>query len=118
MRLTVAGPAAHVSSTGTRRLFLVAFYGGKPQAFYQSSGHSSGKPGVWFPFDGLDERCWFRKTRFTHPRVSRELHRFGTETLRRVSRKLAGVEIEPPAVELREASEVNAQLRRWGYQCA
>lgn len=40
--------------TAFGRRFGVVKNGNKKYAFYQSSGGNSGRPGVWFPFHGID----------------------------------------------------------------
>jgi len=52
------------------------------QAYYQSSGESSNTPGVWYPFEGVDDetvtggnpRFWFKKPYFD--RYANENHHF------------------------------------------
>ena len=82
------------------------------QAFYKSSGRNSGKAGEWLPLSGIvhyeDHVIWFDKHAFVKPQVPEELHRYGTEELKEISKKLAQINI--PKGKEAKASEINKWL--------
>lgn len=71
-----------------RDIVRVMLDDGTVQPFYRSSGRNSGRPGVWFPFDGLWPYCyplqgWFNKKRYHrgyHP-----MDRLGTSFYKSIS---------------------------------
>lgn len=69
------------------------------QPFYRSSGRNSGKPGTWFPFDGIVwiGRLWFNKERFW---TGDSLHRYGTARHKKVSDYLAQMELEKGNIDI------------------
>jgi hypothetical protein len=62
------------------------------QPFYRSFGRNSGKPGTWFPFDGIVwiGRLWFNKERF---RTKDDLSRYGTARHKKILDYLAQMEL-------------------------
>jgi hypothetical protein len=102
-----------------RIIVRVVLPGGEIQPFYKSSGRCSGRPGEWFPFDGIafpgTVVHWFDKTRYEldieddEERRAHPLYRFGTQQMKDVSAWLAGQEI-PPARKIDSDFEVNEWL--------
>lgn len=108
----VVGPIAHEVQNGAQhRDIVVVVTNDKRQAFYRSTGINSGRPGVWFPFDGI---CvlprlglWFVKQRFVLPeQMHTPLYRFGTDDLLAVSTWLGSQNI-PLCNDVRPSMEVN-----------
>lgn len=85
----------------------------KIQPFYKSSGRNSGKPGIWFPFDGVDvDACWFKKDRYIKAGASEEdlrLHRYGNNKLLEISRALNKIDIISTS-EVYTLADVNQYL--------
>ncbi len=77
------------------------------QPFYRSTGNNSGRPGKWFPFDGLWVKSWFDKTRFVE---TPGLTRFGTDHFKMISDKLATMNIPSPSQEHTDPIDVNKFL--------
>lgn len=73
------------------------------QPFYRSSGHNSGLPGIWLPFDGISfqNSLWFSKNRYLQP-----IHRFGTQELKNISDWLSTIDI-PEGKTIIKPQEVN-----------
>ena len=103
-----------------------------PVGFYRSTGENSGKPGEWFPFDGVIDRKatkpWFDKMRNDWdyrqgggnelpdsrvlPNAPKSLHRYGTQELYDVSQKLRQMNL--PEGKSATAPEVNKLLKSHG----
>lgn len=85
---------------------------GKEQGFYKSTGKNSGRPGEWFPFDGIGIRFrngmqdWFDKTPYIKPDPKDPLHRYGTEELRDIGKYLSTLQL-PAGKETKDRREVN-----------
>lgn len=78
---------------------------------YRSSGHNSGMPGVWLPFDGIARQgTWFDKTAYCFP-VS-DIHRFGTQELKDLSDELGVINI--PMGEEASYATINTFLKYTG----
>jgi hypothetical protein len=86
--------------------------------FYRSTGNNSGKPGVWFPFDGIKLvagfGAWFDKQRYSpmlpsaHP-----LCRFGAAENRAISDEIARMEFLP--FETVSPGALNDRLGYYGH---
>lgn len=89
-----------------RWIVAVRLPDGAVQPFYRSSGHNSGKPGTWLPFDGLAyQGLWLNKSRFVHNPPYQILpdpryHRYGSPELMEVSDWLGGQEWTEPGPEV------------------
>ena len=79
--------------SGHKRTIVRVFIDGVAQLFYRSSGANSGRPGVFFPFDGLimagDVPVWFNKRRFVLEDEGHPLDRYGTQEMKDISDALA-----------------------------
>lgn len=101
MSLRYEGPICYISPHDVER-DIVVVVGERRQPFYRSSGHNSGLPGEWLPFDGLNAYAgcipslWFDKDAYMqgmcrmrgHP-----LYRLGNEALADLSRQLKALNI-------------------------
>ena len=91
--------------------------GGKRQGFYRSTGRNSGKPGTWFPFDGITCPAWFDKQAYCHPLLEKiGLMRYGTEENKLISEKISKRNL--PKGEVANAIEVNLFLGKKEYVAA
>ncbi len=92
-KLTIVSPVFRISG---RDIVVVETSLGR-QAFYRSTGTSSGKPGEWFPVDEtwvVDG--WFNKTAYTQGPGLQEgarLHRLGNTEFKLISEKLGKMKI-------------------------
>ena len=88
------GPICHLVKD-TKRSIIVVKTTTKLQAFYQSSGRNSGKPGTWFPFDGITQGpfgLWYAKDNYC-PYWYMDFHRYGTQEFKDISDWLGTQEI-------------------------
>ena len=78
-----------------RDIIKVTLPDGSKQGFYRSTGHNSGMPNTWLPFDGLVTvpHGWFDKTKYCRRNLPPYLQRFGTELLASVSKRLGAANI-------------------------
>ena len=104
------------------RDFIVIHILGTTQGFYRSTGRHSGKPGTWFPCDGImhvyDKPIWIVKDRFCNVK-SAELMRYGTKFLKAVSDALNEIEIpKGKEVHPKEVNLIFKELgaRYWSYE--
>lgn len=109
----VLGPIAHEIRNQHRDIVVVTTEQIR-QGFYRSTGRSSGRPGVWFPFDGLcffpGHGLWFVKSRFIlTEQFDSPLYRFGNNELLRISDELYASHI-PASSDVRTEKEVNLFL--------
>lgn len=109
----VLGPIAHEICNEHRDIVVVTTEQIR-QGFYRSTGRSSGRPGVWFPFDGLcffpGHGLWFVKSRFILPeQLDSPLYRFGDPELLRISDELCARHI-PASTDVRSEEAVNLFL--------
>ncbi|MCX5666185.1 MAG: methyltransferase [Candidatus Omnitrophica bacterium] len=120
--LQAASTPAKLSRAGrvlrilNRDIVVVMLPSGKEQAFYRSTGQNSGKPGQWFPFDGIspyieaDTIAWFNKGRFndiTMKKRNPELYGYGTEELKRAGEYLdtLNVRVGDEVTEVRKIND-------------
>lgn len=89
------------------------------QAFYQSTGKNSKKPGQWLPFDGQFHfpgmgHKWIYKKRFEH--ADKDLDRYGTQAIKDVGTALDKIRIDtsPKANKSLSQHAVNALLDMYG----
>ena len=91
----------YLTEEGPRDIVVVNISNYGPQAFYRSTGENSGKPGQWFPFDGINElpqnNGWIHKTRYTldsqDNNLPEDIYRYGTIELKEVSKELTSSDI-------------------------
>jgi len=96
-----------------RDVIVVKLPDGTTQPFYRSTGHNSGRPGVWFPFDGWrpgGPHGWFIKDRFI---VRGPLNRYGTQEMKDESDRLATMDI-PIGDDVDHGSLVNEFIQSAG----
>lgn len=96
-----------------RDVIVVKLAEGK-QPFYRSSGHNSGRHGVWFPFDGWTlypyaKDGWFIKDKYWMP--GHALHRYGNQLYKDVSDYLATLDI-PEGKVTTDGNEVNEFIKK------
>jgi hypothetical protein len=108
----VFGPIAHEVQNGAQhRDIVVVITNNKRQAFYRSTGVNSGRPGVWFPFDGIcalpGPRLWYVKQKYIVPeQLHTPLYRFGSDDLMVISTWLYNQNI-PLCIDVRTSMDVN-----------
>jgi len=108
--MKVLGPIAHEIYKQHRDIVVVV----TPicyQSFYRSTGIHSGRPDVWFPFDGLcfypGFGLWFVKTRFVLPeQYNTTLYRFGDKELLQISNQLYAMNI-PRSTNIKTPKDIN-----------
>ena len=111
--ITVLGPIAHEIYKQHRDIVAVVTPT-RHQGFYRSTGIHSGRPNVWFPFDGLcfypGFGLWFVKTRFILPeQLNTPLYRFGEQELLQISDTLYDMQI-PKSTNVMAPKDINIFL--------
>ncbi len=78
----------------SRDIILVYLEDGALRPMYRSTGHNSGMPGTWLPFDGIKYRgSWFDKTMYCTPVALPEFQRFGDQATKDLSELLSTMDI-------------------------
>ncbi|MEI8175958.1 MAG: hypothetical protein WCG78_03725 [Candidatus Omnitrophota bacterium] len=123
--VTVARNGEAIRFADGRLIIVVTLPGraGEPareQAFYQSSGYNSGKPGQWLPFDGITAQMvnghlnhsWFSKTAHMQGEAGDKdspLYRYGNEELKAAGERLDAMTASGElALHITESADVRA----------